>query len=119
MTLEHVFMMRTIPVTNEVQGFEVETLNAFIENISPRVQIFWLCLLRVDISEIKKVPNEALVEQTVIRVNGLELLLKNCRQLIADQLKKERKNEKMAKFIDIMNRISRTCFEQDIPASDF
>lgn len=55
-------MMRTIPVTNSVQGFEVETLNAFIKNISLRVQIFWLCLLRVDISEIKKVPNEALVE---------------------------------------------------------
>jgi hypothetical protein len=60
-TLEHMFMMRKIPETNQVQGFDIHTLNAFIEKISPRVQIFWLCLLRVDISEIKKLPNEALV----------------------------------------------------------
>jgi hypothetical protein len=75
--------------------------------------VFWSCLLRVDISEIKKIPNENLIEQAVVRVYDLELLYLYSKQIYDRQKLERRPNEITSYFCSIMNRLPEINRERD------
>ena len=66
-------MMQRIPDEKIVDGFSVFQLNDMIKELSPQVFLFWIRLINVDISEIEKLPQESLIQQSIIRVKHRDL----------------------------------------------
>jgi hypothetical protein len=79
-TFEHLMMMQKIPDDKKVAGFNVTDLNDMISELAPYVYKFWIRLVKVDISEIDKIPKGSLIEQAIIRIDDMELLYTYCKK---------------------------------------
>ena len=102
-------MMQRIPDEKIVDGFSVFQLNDMIKELSPQVFLFWIRLINVDISEIEKLPQESLIQQSIIRVKDLELLYTYCEKTYNIFKNIESKDqdlvEKRAPFNAIMSKL--------------
>ena len=74
-------MMQRIPDEKRVDGFSVFQLNDMIKELAPQVFLFWIRLINVDISEINNIPQESLIQQSVVRVIDIELLYTYCKKI--------------------------------------
>ena len=68
MTFEHLMMMQLIPEDEYVQGIDVDELNEFIKQESPKVMIYWKKLVEVDISEIKEFQQPQAITTCLTRI---------------------------------------------------
>lgn len=121
-TFEHVMMMQKIPDEILVDGFSVFQLNDMIKELAPQVFLFWIRLINIDISEINAIPQESLIQQSIVRVNDLELLYTYCKRSLdsfskrndASQPQDQEILARRSSFTAIMVRIDNLAIEIDL-----
>lgn len=125
-TFEHIMMMQKIPDEKLVDGFSVFQLNDMIKELAPQVFLFWIRLINIDISEINAIPQESLIQQSIVRVNDLELLYTYCKRSFdsfsksndASQPQDQDILARRSSFTAIMVRIDNLAIEIDLEASE-
>jgi hypothetical protein len=74
--------------------------------------VFWIRLINIDISEINQLPQESLIESSLIRVNDMELLYHYANQsYLQHKHDKDEAATKRQKFNEVMSRMDELNIE--------